>query len=258
VYPDKDPAGQQSDEETPEQLQIQVQATVTPPLIAHSLPTFGVVGEFRTAIRTTGLVITTSTIRGLTRIDRREVGAEPGDSVGWTQTMFRARMQADYYTAEGEYVESNLKERNRPLTDVTDESDIWYNPAVQFGGGDPVVGAAFEDSPQAVARLTSPTGGLLTRCAASWEFGCWLITRTPGGRVRFLHHQDWSASFHAEYRDGVTTLSDEEVSLGDAGPGSGTLTPLLEGPFASTFLDAPGTWSDLGGERLPQGGVDFT
>ena len=97
------------------------------------------------------------------------------------------------------------------------------------------MGALFDDSPQSFALLTSPKGGRLARFAASWEFGCWLATRTPGGRVKFLYHQDWTASFHAEYRDGEADLSSDDLTLGDSGPGVGSLTPLMSGPNASAF-----------------------
>jgi hypothetical protein len=242
------------EEEAPAQLLEQ--ALITPPAREHALPTFTVGGGFRVAARSDRVVVTTSRIEGLARINRLEVGADPGDSIGWIQTIFHVHLQADYYTAEGVYVESHISESNSPMIDG-DGGEMWYNVPAQFGA-DPVIGQLFDDSPQSFALLTSPKGGRLARFAASWEFGCWLATRTPGGRVKFLYHQDWSASFHAEYRGGEATLSSEDLSLGDSGPGVGSLVPLMSGRNASDFLADPGLWTDAGGERLDMNGVDLT
>jgi hypothetical protein len=255
VIPHEEQASQQPGEDAPEQLQLQ--AVVMPSASDSALPVFRVVGDFRTAERDAKAVVTTAVIEGRTRIDRRQAGAAAGDSLGWIQTLFRVRLQADYYAADGDYVESHLRESNRPLIDPGENDDVWYNPPAQFGG-DPVIGAVFEDSPQFAALLQSPRGGLLTRFSASWEFGCWLATRTPAGRVKFLYHQDWTASFHAERRNGATELSGSHLSLGDSGPGPGSLMPLMEGASGSTFLDSPGIWGDLGSERLDKDGIDLT
>lgn len=256
MYPPEDQTGPEPDEGAPEQLQLQ--ALVSPTVGGHALPVFRVIGDFRIAQRDAKVVVTTSRIEGQARIDRRQSGAETGHYLGWIQTLFHVRLQADYYTAGGVYVESHLDESNRPLIDGDNDRVMWYNTPVQFGSGDSVIGTLFDDSPQYAALQTSPNGGLLTRFSASWEFGCWLATRSAGGSVKFLYHQDWTASFHAEYRNGAAELSTSDLFLGDAGPGPGTLMPLMEGPAANTFLDSPGLWADLGAERLHRDGIDIT
>ncbi|MEV0612536.1 hypothetical protein AB0I81_04360 [Nonomuraea sp. NPDC050404] len=243
------------EEETPQQQQLQ--AVAQDPAKDHSLPMFQVTGNANGKQTATKAIVTTAEIEGRARIDRTEVGAEPGDGLGWIQTMFRAHLQADYYTAGGVYVESHIKETNKPHIDG-DGNGFWYSDPMPYGGGDPIMGSVFSDSPQHSVLLTSPKGGHLVRFAASWEFGCWLVTRTPNGRVKFLHHQDWTASFHAEYRNGAVEVSHDDVHLGDSGPGSGSLHPLMDGPPASEFLDDPGLWTDAGGERLHKDGADLT
>jgi hypothetical protein len=116
--------------------QLLVQALVTPPATEHALPVFSVNGGFRITPRSDRVVVTTSRIEGRTRIDRTRVGAEVGDSLGWIQTLFRVHLQADYYTAEGVYVESHISESNSPFIDG-DGGEMWYNVPAQFGGGIP-------------------------------------------------------------------------------------------------------------------------
>jgi hypothetical protein len=256
VHPNEEQPEQQSEAEP--QQQLQVQAVVTQPATEHALPIFRVVGDFQIAQHDTRAVVTTSGIEGRARIDRREINTDIGADLGWIQTMFSARLQADYYTALGVYVESRVQVTNRPLIDGNDNDDVWYGNPTRFVVGEPVIGTIFYDSPQFATPLTSPQGGRLTRFSASWVFGCWLAVRTQNERVKFLYHQDWTASFHAEHRNGVTQLSSEDLTLRDAGPGPGTLIPLMDGPAASTFLDSPGVWSALDDERLHEDGLDLT
>ncbi|MEO3810202.1 hypothetical protein ABGB17_14470 [Sphaerisporangium sp. B11E5] len=261
MHPYEEQAKQQGEEGGQEQLQVQVQAPlpVPAPPPAHALPQFEVTGDFQTGVTAENAVVTTSAIQAQAYIDRRQVGAEVGTDLGWVQTMFDARMQADYYTPAGVYVQSLLRRTTEPVIDGNDNEDIWYGEPRRFDGTGPFIGIDFYDSPQFAVPLVSPSGARLTRFSGSWRFGCWLVTRSQNLRSRFLCHQDWSASFHAELTPDGVVLSSGELTLGDAGPGPGTLHPLMDGPPSTTFLDAPGTWSVLAeAQRLDLHGMDFT
>ncbi|MEV7008284.1 hypothetical protein [Streptosporangium sp. NPDC051022] len=262
MFPYEEPAKQQAEEEEQQQLQVQVTAAVPapppPPAPAHALPVFQVDGDFHADLNEERARVTTSVIRGQANIDRRVVGVEIGTDLGWVQTMFRARMQADYYT-EGGYARSLILQTTEPVIDGNDNNDIWYGDPRRFDHTGPFIGTVFDDSPQFVAPALSPEGDRLVRLSGSWTFGCWLVTRSQNLRSKFLYHQDWTASFHAEVTPEGLALSYSDLTLGDAGAGPGTLHPLMDGPPSSTFLDDQGTWRVLAeAERLDQDGMDLT
>ncbi|GII88790.1 hypothetical protein Ssi03_67800 [Sphaerisporangium siamense] len=261
MFPYEEQAKEQGQEEEQQQIQVQVAAAVPgpPPGPVHALPVFQVVGDFHTSLNEARARVTTSVIRGQATIDRRVVGVGLGTHLGWVQTMFQARMQADYYTEGGDYARSLILRTTEPVIDGNENNDIWYDPPRRFDHTGPFVGTTFDDSPQFVAPRQSPQGDRLVRFAGSWTFGCWLVTRTEHLNSKFLYHQDWTASFHAEITAEGLALSDSDLTLGDAGPGPGTLHPLMDGPPSSTFLGDPGTWRVLAtAERLVLDGVDFT
>ncbi|MFC6083523.1 hypothetical protein [Sphaerisporangium aureirubrum] len=261
---EEEQAKRQAEEEEQGQPQVQVQVQVPVPAAAalpgHTLPEFTVTGEFQTNVTLENAVVTTSAIQAHANIDRRVVGAEIGTDLGWVQTMFSARMQADYHHPPLQvYGHSLVRRTTEPVIDGNDNDDIWYGDPRRFDGGDPFIGIDFYDSPQFSVPLASPLGGRLTRFSGSWEFGCWLVTRSQNLRSKFLYHQIWTASFHAERVPQGLELSNYDLTLGDAGPGPGTVHPLMDGPPSTTFLDAPGTWIVLDApQRLPPDGVDFT
>lgn len=247
-------------DEEQQQLQVQVTVPVPAPPPAHVLPQFEIVGEFQPVLNDGRARVTTSGIRALTVIDRRVVGAEVGTDLGWVQTMFSARMQADYYTDGGVYARSRIMRTTEPVIDGNDGGDdIWYGDPRRFGATDPLIGMEFYDSPQFVVDTESEQGDRLARFSGSWRFGCWLVTRSQNLRSKFLYHQDWTASFHAEVTPEGLDLSQSDHTLGDAGAGPGTLHPLMDGPPSSTFLDDAGTWRVLpAAERLDEHGIDLT